>query len=98
MNWPCSAPGQGQNYIQDFGQISEERNSSGAVGTATGYRLDNRGVGVRVRVGSTIFTSLYPPDQLWGPSSLLSNGYQGLFPPKVEAYFVKHFYNFSVCN
>jgi hypothetical protein len=41
------------------------RNS--AVGIATGYGLDNREVGVRVPVGSRIFTSPYRPDRLWGP-------------------------------
>jgi hypothetical protein len=40
------------------------RNGSG-VGIAA-YGLENRGVGVRVPVGSRIFTSLYRPDRLWG--------------------------------
>jgi hypothetical protein len=51
-----------------------------SVGITTGYELDYRGVGVRVLVGSTIFISLYRPDQLWGPPSLSSNGYWGSFP------------------
>jgi hypothetical protein len=38
-----------------------------------GYRLDGRGVGVRVPVGSRIFSSPGRPEQLWGPPSLLSN-------------------------
>jgi hypothetical protein len=50
-----------------------------AVSIATGYGLDDRGVGVQVPVGSRIFFSPHHLDQLWGPPSLLSNGYQGLF-------------------
>jgi hypothetical protein len=47
----------------------ESRDSS--VGIATGYGLDDRGGGVRVPVGSRIFTSPYRPDRLWGPPNLL---------------------------
>jgi hypothetical protein len=50
------------------------------VGIATCYRLDERGFGVRVLVGSIIFFSPRRPDRLWGPSSLLTNGHQVLFP------------------
>jgi hypothetical protein len=35
-----------------------------SVGIATGYGLNDQGAGVRVPVGSTIFTSPYRPDQL----------------------------------
>jgi hypothetical protein len=48
------------------------------VGIATGYGLEDRGIGVRVPVGSKIFSSPRSPERLWGP--LLSNGYRGLFP------------------
>jgi hypothetical protein len=46
------------------------------VGIATSYGLD-RGVGVRVPVGSRIFSSSRRPDRLWGPPRLPSNGYRG---------------------
>jgi hypothetical protein len=52
----------------------------GSVGIATGYGLDDRGVVVRVPVGSRIFSSPQRPDWLWGPLNLLSNGYRCLFP------------------
>jgi hypothetical protein len=50
-----------------------------AVGIATGFWLDDGGVGVLVRVGSRIFTCPCRPDRLWGSPDLLSNGYRGLF-------------------
>jgi hypothetical protein len=42
------------------------------VAEVTGYGLDDRGVGVRVPVGSRIFSSPGRPDWRWGPPSLLS--------------------------
>jgi hypothetical protein len=38
------------------------------VGTATGYGLNDSGVGVRVPVGSRNFSSPRRPDRLWGPT------------------------------
>jgi hypothetical protein len=49
-------------------------------GIATGYEPEDRGVGVRVPIEPRIFFSPRCPDQLWGPFSLLSNGYRGLLP------------------
>jgi hypothetical protein len=49
-------------------------------GIATGYGLDDGGVGARVPVASRIFFSPRHPDRLWGPPSLLSNGYGALSP------------------
>jgi hypothetical protein len=56
----------------------ERRNS--AVRIATGYWLEDRGVGVKSPSGGKSFTSPCRPDQLWGPASLLSNRYWGPFP------------------
>jgi hypothetical protein len=50
-----------------------------AVIIATGYGLDDRGVGFRVPVGSRIFSSPFRPERLWGPTNLLSNGYWRFF-------------------
>jgi hypothetical protein len=47
------------------------RSRDSVVGIATGYGLDDRGVGVRVPV---IFSSPSRPDRLWGPPNLLPNG------------------------
>jgi hypothetical protein len=47
-----------------------------AVGIATGYGLDDRGVGVLV----PIFSSPRLPCRFWGPPSLLSKGHQELLP------------------
>jgi hypothetical protein len=60
--------------------IAHDRSRSSAVGIADGCRLDDRGVGVRVPVGSIIFTSPYRPDRLWGPPNILSNGHRVSFP------------------
>jgi hypothetical protein len=56
------------------------RSQDNVAGIVTGYGLDNQGVGVQVTVGSRIFSFPQRPDQLWGPPSLLANGYRGLFP------------------
>jgi hypothetical protein len=48
-------------------------------GAGTGDWLEDRGVRVRVPVGSRIFSFPRRPYRLWGPSSFLPNGYLGLF-------------------
>jgi hypothetical protein len=42
------------------------RSQDSAVGITTGYGLDDRVVGVRVPIGSRIFSSPRRPDRLWG--------------------------------
>jgi hypothetical protein len=56
-------------YFIPFWENEWSQDSS--VGLATGYGLDDQDVGVRVSVGSKIFTSPCRPDRLWGPPNLL---------------------------
>ena len=51
------------------------------VGTATSYGLD--GLGIESRWGGEIFRTC--PDRVWGPPSLLYNGYR-VFSERVELY------------
>jgi hypothetical protein len=67
-------------WISLFSCLSEWGSRDNVVNIATGYRLDDRGVGVWVSVRSRIFSSPRHPDRLWGPHFLLSNEYWGLFP------------------
>jgi hypothetical protein len=59
-------------------QATMSRDSS--VGIATGYGLVARGVGIRVPVGSRIFSSLRRPDRLWGPPTSYPMGTGDSFP------------------
>jgi hypothetical protein len=58
---------------------NKSRSRDSAVGIATGYGLEDRVVRVRIPVCLRIYTCLHHPDRLWGPPSLLYNGYLGLF-------------------
>jgi hypothetical protein len=59
-----------------------------SVGIATGYVMDDRGVGVRVPVRSRIF-SLRRPNRLSGSHNLLSSWYRRLFPRGYSSRSVK---------
>jgi hypothetical protein len=69
-------------YSYHYFIINGSRDS--AVGIATGYGSESRGVGVRVPVEARFLSSPRRPDRLWGLPSLLSNGYRGLFPQGVK--------------
>jgi hypothetical protein len=60
--------------------LMTEDSQDSVVGIATGYVLDDQGVGIRAPVGARIFTPPPRPDRLRGPPSLLSKGYRWLLP------------------
>jgi hypothetical protein len=74
MKLPLSTP---WVIFTDYQKHNGSRDS--LVGTATGYRLDDREVGIGVPIGSRIFTSPGRPDRLWVPTSYLT-GTRGSFP------------------
>jgi hypothetical protein len=58
-----------------FDTVPNRKGSQGSVvGIATGYGLEGRGVGVRVLVGSRMFSSPRRPDRLWGHRASYSMG------------------------
>jgi hypothetical protein len=64
------------------GLINERGSEPGSSGSiVSGYGLNDRAIEVRSPAEAKGFF-LYPlcPDRLWGPPSLLYNGYRGSFP------------------
>jgi hypothetical protein len=70
--------------FDNFYSTVDVRSWDSVVGIATGYGLDDRGVEVRVLIGSRIFSSPCRPDQLWGPPNLLSKCVPGAPSPGVK--------------
>jgi hypothetical protein len=70
-------------FVFVLATLSGVRSRDGAVGISTGNGLDDRGVGVRVPVGSRIFSSPCRPDWLWGQPNLLM-GTGGSFPIRLH--------------
>jgi hypothetical protein len=64
-----------KNYI--FIAIIYIVSRDSSVGIATGYKLDKP---ASITGSARIFSPPQRPDRLWGPHSLLSNGYRGPFP------------------
>jgi hypothetical protein len=69
-----------------------------AVGTATGYGLDDQRVRVRVPVESRILYSQRCPDRLWGTARLLSNEDPDLFPRGQRGLVVKPTTHLQQCR
>jgi hypothetical protein len=74
LGFSCRTLLHGVSAPQSLRHMKYSRDS--VVTIATAYGLDDRRVGVRVPVGSRIFSSPCRPDGLWGPPSLLFNGYR----------------------
>jgi hypothetical protein len=65
-------------YIYAYIDLEGEGKHS-AVGIATGYGLDGRGIGVRVPIKERLFSHPRRPYLFWGSFRLTSNGYWELF-------------------
>jgi hypothetical protein len=63
-----------------WNEITSIRRRDSEICIATGYGLNDRGVGVRVPVGSSIIPSPWLPIGLCGLHSLLFNVYRRQFP------------------
>jgi hypothetical protein len=66
-------------FCHFYCQYARSRISSDSI--VSDYGLDDRAIGVRSPAGEKDFFLLpLCPDRLWGPPSLLYNGYRGTFP------------------
>jgi hypothetical protein len=71
-------------YINIIFLLRSMRSRDSAVGIATGYWLDDRKFGVRVLVGSGIFSSTPSPDWLLGPTQPPNLWVPGALSPGVK--------------
>jgi hypothetical protein len=55
--------------VRHLGTVTYTRSRDSSVGVASGYRLDDRGIGVWVTLGESFSRCL--PDWFWGPHILL---------------------------
>jgi hypothetical protein len=55
----------------------------------TSYDVDDGKIGVRFKIGSSIFTYPCRPDRHWDQPSLLAIGHRGLFPREENGLGVK---------
>jgi hypothetical protein len=87
MSRTALQPTQFYIFVFIYGLFTDVVSDLNTVGIATGYELDDKGVGVRVPIGSRVFSSPCRPDRLWDPPNLLSNEYWGggSFPGDKEA-------------
>jgi hypothetical protein len=77
----------GHNHTLGYFTIRSNimKSQSSSVTTVSNYGLDDREIGVRSPAVAVDISSALSPDQLWGPPSLLPNGYRGSFPREESA-------------
>jgi hypothetical protein len=63
-----------------FPSTARFRGRDSAIGIATGYGLDDRGVGDQVPLRSRMFSPPRRPDRLWGHTTYYPIGTGGYFP------------------
>jgi hypothetical protein len=75
-----AASRKGLSSVSNYDDDDDDRCSpDSVVGIATVNGLDGRVVEVEVPVGAKFLFSPHRPDRPWGPPSLISIGYRGLF-------------------
>jgi hypothetical protein len=71
----------GEKYTREMTDITHLKRSRGSSDIAVSdYGLDDRAIEVRSQAEGRDFSSVLSPERLWGPRSLLYNGYREFFP------------------